>query len=785
MSTEADARIVVDRLLRESNWAIEDKSQVSTEEIASDGFADYVLKDSRSRPLAIIETKRFSKDPYGAKSQAKNYAEGLGIPFIILSNGEQHYFWDLKAGDARPILGMPTRLDLERRANLQIHQIGSLQESLANIPIPDSVTFEGDKILVRPYQKDCMARVDASLISGRRRMLLEMATGTGKTLTIAMILKRWFEAAACSRVLFLTDRIELAKQAKDAFDDYLNQFTTNILYGGKKSLEGQIVIGTLDTIASQLGPEGFGHAYFDVVITDECHRSIYNTHRATLGHFDAIHIGLTATPNAGELQWINEDEKQLVKNTYLFYDCWDMVKKQGKPTFSYSLQDGIKEGFLASYEIYQAESKLTFEGAIWNENEIEFSDWGRVAESEDRLTLIIQEFFEVEESRQQDHPRKTIVFSVGEKQAIILERLFNKLLPDDVCIRIANQIGKSPSEVRSNFAQKITSYSNNNNPKPLIDAFKYDPLPIIAVSVDMLDTGFNHKEVENLIMLRPTNSAIKYSQMRGRGTRLCPKIGKKTFLIYDFVDNTSNFNDPGVNYTAPKVKGKPKSFPGTGPDDGPDVGVGTGTTKPVVRKGFLYIDSGSLEDEIRSRTTIRVGPAGLVMDRTDYRNSWNQTINELSSSSSAIKRIIANEPIEDEEWQLLRSKLASPDMYFNENTLKEAFEQPQGSLSDFIKAALGMFTFPSREERVTKAFSVWLAEHSNSVNHDQARLLQLLQNVIISSIRDREKLQIESSLFQKPPFTLVGGLTRVQTMFGGKEELDTILEELNSLIEAA
>ena len=462
-----------------------------------------------------------------------------------------------------------------------------------------------------------------------------------------------------------------------------------------------------------------------------------------------------------------------------------MVKKQGKPTFAYSLQDGIKEGFLANYEIYQAESKLTFEGAIWDENEIQFSDWGRIAESEDRLTLIIQEFFAVEEDRTQDHPRKTIVFSVGEKQAIILERLFNKLLPDETCIRIAEQIGKSPSEVRSNFAQKITSYSNNNNPKPLIDAFKYDALPIVAVSVDMLDTGFNHKEVENLVMLRPTNSAIKYSQMRGRGTRLCPKIGKKTFLIYDFVDNTSNFNDPGVNYVSPKVKGKPKFFPGNGPDNGPTAGTDTGTTKPVIGREFIFINSGSLEDEIRSRSTIRVGPAGLVMDRTDYRTSWNQTINELSSSNSAIKRIIANEPIEDEEWQLLRSKLASPDMYFNENSLKEAFEQPLGSLSDFIKAALGIFTFPSREERVIKAFSVWLAEHSNSVNHDQARLLQLLQNVIISSIRDREKLLIESSLFQKPPFTLVGGLTRVQTMFGGKEELETILEELNSLIEAA
>jgi len=139
---------------------------------------------------------------------------------------------------------------------------------------------------VRPYQLRCLQAADDALIAGRRRMLFEMATGTGKTLTIAMLMKRWFQAAAISRVLFLADRIELAKQAaRETFDDYLRDYPTKLLYGGKRSLEGQIVVGTLDTIAGQLGAGGFGHAYFDLVVTDECHRSTYNTHRATLAHF--------------------------------------------------------------------------------------------------------------------------------------------------------------------------------------------------------------------------------------------------------------------------------------------------------------------------------------------------------------------------------------------------------------------------------------------------------------------------------------------------------------------
>ena len=260
----------------------------------------------------------------------------------------------------------------------------------------------------------------------------------------------------------------------------------------------------------------------------------------------------------------------------MFFDCWDSAAQEGRPTFSYAIQDGIKEGYLSPYQIYVAESRLTFEGATWEDDEIAFGDWGRTAESEDRLKLIIDEYFRVEEERPQPHPRKTIGFAVSERQAVLLERLFNKLLPDSACLRIAEQTGRYPAEVRQSFAQKITCYSNNGNPKPLIDRFKFDPLPIVAVSVDMLDTGYDHKEVENLVMLRPTTSAIKYAQMRGRGNRLCPRIGKTGFLIYDFVNNTANFDDPGERYHQPKTKGgRP------GPVEPPEARTGRTDCRPA------------------------------------------------------------------------------------------------------------------------------------------------------------------------------------------------------------
>jgi len=783
MPTEADARIVIDDLLKQADWTLTNKAQVSTEEPSADGRADYLLRDTRTRPLAVIEAKRFAVDPYTAKQQAREYAESLSAPYVLLSNGQEHYFWDYTdGGDARPIMGMPTQADLERRANTRVHRKGTLGDSLGAIPLPSRISFKGEDIDVRPYQHRCIEKADASLVAGRRRMLFEMATGTGKTLTIAMLMKRWFQAAAISRVLFLVDRIELAKQAKETFDDYLRDWPTTILYGGRQSLEGQIVVGTLDTIAGQLGQGGFGHAYFDLVVTDECHRSIYNTHRATLGHFDAIHIGLTATPNPGELHWVSEHEKRLVRNTYIFFDCWDASKRTGTPTFEYGIQRAINEGFLSNYRIYHAETVLTYEGAEWEGDEIKPGQWGRDVESEDRLGTIIQEYFNADSDRMLERPRKTIVFAVSERQAAAVTRLFNKLLSDEDCLRIARQINRTPAQVRQDFAKKITCYTNNGNPKPTIDEFKFDPLPLVAVSVDMLDTGYDHKEVESLIMLRPTQSAIKYAQMRGRGSRLCPRIGKTEFLIYDFAGNTKRFNDPGQPYHKPKAVGTQPGATVPPSDEGEPGAITTEATPqageyPTRRDEFMLIKEGSLNDEIRAREIILVGPEGLAIDRKTYQDKWQERIASLRDSDPAIEKIFRGEELTDREWEDLAQRLNSPEYYFNKDSLQRAFEQPTGSLSDFIRVALGLDRFPSREERIERAFNTWVAEHSNSINPAQAQMLRLLKARVLTGE------EVTMKLFSQPPFSLWGGLTRMEQLFG-KQQLLELVDELNGLLAA-
>jgi type I restriction enzyme R subunit len=257
MLTEADTRIVIDRLLREVGWDIEDKTQVATEEAAADGRADYVLLDGRGRPLAVVEAKRFRKDPITAKARTEEYARSLKAPFIFLSNGEVTYFWDYEHHPERLIGNFFARSDLERLFALR-HQ----RRPLNTVPIPKKVPFGSDEREVRAYQQECMVKVEDALEKGQRRLLVEMATGTGKTFTVALLLKRLFQVSWAQRVLFLADRIELARQAKEeTFDIYLSEYPSVLLTGGRRSREGQITVGTLPTITSQLGTGGFSSGY--------------------------------------------------------------------------------------------------------------------------------------------------------------------------------------------------------------------------------------------------------------------------------------------------------------------------------------------------------------------------------------------------------------------------------------------------------------------------------------------------------------------------------------------
>jgi type I restriction enzyme R subunit len=747
MTKETDSRIVIDSKLRDAGWDIADKLQIATEEAAADGRADYLMLDNRGRPLSVVEAKRFRTDPTTAKIRAEQYARSLKSPFIFLSNGEVTYFWDYERYPERLVENFFSRSDLERLAALR-HQ----RQALSAADIPKKVPFGSDERDVRDYQQKCIQRVEAALTQNRRRLLIEMATGTGKTFTVALILKRLFEAGWAQRVLFLADRIELARQAKEeTFDIYLPEYPSVLLTGGRRSREGQITVGTLPTITSQLGAGGFSSGYFDVVVTDECHRSIYSTYKHTLLHFDAIHIGLTATPNIGQYSFVSDTEKKLIRNTYEFFDCWNPLTEQGKPVFSYGILEGINDKVLADYDIYVAKTRITTEGINFEGEDYSPMDLERLISFEDRIQLQIKEFVRIESARERAGFRKTIVFACTKLHAAQITRFLNAEYP----------------QWRSKYAEVITT--DIADPKAAIRRFKREEMPVIAVSVGMLDTGFDAPRVENLIMMRPTRSAILYQQMRGRGTRICKRPDgsrKDSFLIYDFTDNTERFNDPKCDPTKPP--------PSTGAVvTKPRPAVPAPTPKPS-RGPVKIVPVGNVEDKIIERKWIEVGPEGMRVDVRNYQDDWNREVAARAVKDAVLAKIEDGEMPSDEELDQLAAALGGPEKFFNEANLREAFGQPDASLLDFIRAALGQYQFPSRAQRVDQRFEAWLIQHN--FDPEQARVWRMLKNQVIASAYSPARLDL--SVFNHlPPLKGWGGLRRATRLFGEKH-LERLLKEL-------
>jgi len=738
---ESDTRMIIDRKLRDAGWDIENKSQVTTEESAKKGRADYLLKDRRGRPLAVIEAKRFSIDPEAGKFQALEYAKEFQAEFIFLSNGEDIYFWEYNQRPEQKVITFFSQKDLEKLLVLR-----KSRKPLSVIPIPNKVFVQGETKEIRPYQKEVIQAMDKAIESGKRKMLLMMATGTGKTLNIAVQIKRMFEAGLIERVLFLVDRIELGKQAQETFNDHLKEYPSELLFGGRQKRESSIIIGTLPTIYSQL--QNFTSGYFDLVISDEAHRSIYHLYKSVLNYFDAIKIGLTATPSM-----------YIDRNTYQLFDCWNEKEQKGRPTFKYGLREGIKEGFLAGYDITRIDTKVSLEGIKYEEEDYHPEDLERIINVPARNKQIVQAYREEEEKRQIKKQRKAIVFAVTQKHAAQLNYYFNQAYP----------------EFKGRYAEVITS--NVPDADQAIKRFKQEEFPYVAVSVGMLDCGFDAPKVENILMVRPTKSPILYQQMRGRGSRLCPKISKTSFRVYDFVEVTRDFNDESYNPYSEILEHR-KGIPW-----GTELEELTEEEKEIpenIRKIFVQVPEEAPEnvDMIVKREYVEIGPEGERVDVDDYQTNWEREIQSLTEIDSLIKKIKEGQELTNEEVRELSEKLNSPDFYFNEANLKVAYHYPEGSLSEFVKAALKTYELPTEEKmqenKINDLFEAWLIE--KKFGSQQSKILRMVKNQYLAN-----KEKIDVSIFSQPLFNQLGGLPAVIRIFGEKE-IQKNLQELNNKI---
>jgi type I restriction enzyme, R subunit len=553
-TNEAFARVKIDQLLRDADWRLTDGRSVRFEYPLDDGGkADYALFDRQGRALAVLEAKSTSVDLTAGEAQGRRYADQLDVPFIFLSNGEEIWFCN-KEQDAhfRRVETVFSQDDLIRRRAAR-----GIRRNPLDIPIDPRIAGGGGRL----FQTTCINVLCREIVNGRRKLLVEMATGTGKTRMAAALLKRLFEANWITRALFVVDRNQLGIQAEDAFAEHLPNLPCYRVprIGRRFQDEKRITIVTLQTMINEY--DKYSSGYFDIIVIDECHRSIYGQYRRALDHFDAIKIGLTATPcimqDAAD---IDEQDRQAIRDTLRFFEL-------KRPTYSYTLPEAIADGHLVPYEIYRAMTARTAatEGFTVARSEIDWEALDEASRTElgarfaeqDPLTVdptvlerkftipernraIVREFRQVLENgytgpngiRRAPDWGKTIVFAVTKLHAETLARMLDQEFADKK---------PSPTIRYADFVVSGLGPDDTVDATAKIKRFKKEEFPQILVSVNMLDTGFDCPEIRNLVMARFTHSLILYRQMRGRGTRLSP--GKSRFTMFDFSGVTLRHGD--------------------------------------------------------------------------------------------------------------------------------------------------------------------------------------------------------------------------------------------------
>ena len=516
----------------------------------ANGFVDYVLFGKDHKPLAVVEAKKTSKDPNIGKQQAKDYADCLERefgrrPFIFYTNGFDCTFWDDLQAAPRSVSMIFSQGDLQKLIDRR-----NLKEDLNEIQINKDITG-------RDYQLAAIKAVVKSAKDGFRKFLLVMATGTGKTRTVISLTDVFARANYVTNILFLTDRIQLVDQAYSNYKEHLKSMSLcNML--DPKSRENDknarivfstypTILNAIDTDKTEDGERLFTPAHFDMIIIDEAHRSIFKKYRAIFDYFDAYLVGLTATPR-----------EEVERSTY---DFFSPGVSDGNPTYYYSYDDAIKNEYLVDY--YLVENSTTFidkgihfddlspEDKKANEekyNEGVFeenppSDINKFVFNKDTVRKVLEELMENGiKTDAGDKLGKTIIFAYNKKHAQFIVDTFDEMYPHlkgGFCARVVCD----DSKVRQTIADFEKPAQN----------------PFIAVSVDMLDTGVDVPEVVNLVFFKKVMSKIKFNQMIGRGTRLCPELsccdgkngiyeGKKYFYIFDWLRNFEFFriNKEGV-----------------------------------------------------------------------------------------------------------------------------------------------------------------------------------------------------------------------------------------------
>ena len=757
---EAFSRVLIDGALRYSGWDILDDQQVLFEYHNASGRADYLLKDKNGRVICILEAKREDKDPYDAKEQARGYAENLKAPFVILSNGSEHWFWNYERRDqqdATRIERLPSQEDLER---VRLKNMQPPRPLLTEAVDENYLSKLRSDIRLRGYQIAAMQEIARGFDNEhRRKFLLEMATGTGKTLLCAALIRRFLMTRNAERVLFIVDRIELAKQTMEDFNVVLREYKPVIFKTARRTgelLGSSVVVATIQSLmVDRRYRQEFTPFYFDLVVNDEAHRSIYGDAREVVQFFQATRIGLTATPKAYlkniDLQKLGQEnpkalEARILRDTYAYFGC-----EPGTPTYRYDIIDAVKDPqgpYLCMPKIFDIRSDITtqaLEDKGWavtiNEQEDNFKveDLERKIFTPARNLVMCQAFLEHAQKSPDGLIGKSLIFAVNQRHATELTKILNRLQPE-IAVTITSRIPDA-----STIAKDFRDGKRKER---------------VAVSVDMLSTGYNCRDLLNVVLMRPVFSPTEYIQIKGRGTRRFTfKIGhttyeKEFFFLIDFCGVAEYFEEKYDYYmplTLPRegkagtagagktVKEKPGEYAGpeAGGEQKPEIPVWQG------------------KDEVVSKEIYVVGPEGEKVDVMTFRGAFERDLKEFARQTPEFQQAVENEDDDTVEVLLNERFFHKPEWFYSPDKLVKTYGVPVPT-PGFAYHALGRRQLPSKAQVVEDTVTS-LASRFN-LRYSEQKWLQCLAHLVMDDPQARQKfLSDDPTIFMSAQFTQLGG----------------------------
>ncbi len=769
---EATARLKINRLLERADWRFfpegSKPANVQLErgialkpseldglgddfEKTGKGFMDYLLLDERGFPFIVLEAKSEEKQPLVGKEQARRYARSQNCRFVMLSNGNLHYFWDLERGNPYIITSFPTPGSVQGYSRVQPNPQRLIDEQVRDdyIVLTQRPNYASETAwkneaerpgftkannlrFLRTYQLQAIHALQRSVKDGNDRFLFEMATGTGKTLTAAAVIKLFLRSGNASRVLFLVDRLELEEQARKMFAAILSADYSSVIYKEKRDdwRSAEIVVTTVQSLLFNNKYQSlFSPTDFDLVISDEAHRSISGNARSVFDYFVGYKLGLTATPRdylrgfnrtGPNVRDPHEAERRLLLDTYRTFGC-----ESGQPTFRYSLLDGVKDGYLINPTLVDARTEVTtqllsdegFVVSFTDDTGDEYEETFRQREFEKRFfsdatnQVFCKTFLEnALRDPVSGEIGKSIVFAVSQNHATRLTQALNEMA--DVMF---------PGKYQSDFAVQVTSqvtdaqqftinFANNN----LMGSGNFLPSyrtskARVCVTVGMMTTGYDCTDILNLGLLRPIFSPTDFVQIKGRGTRRhgfleqlhdpgivdsVAQPDKTAFKLFDFFANCEFF-ETEFNYDEVIELPRPKSGEGEGGGNGGG---------PTAVDSYEHLGRDILST-IREET---VGYEGMKIDRMLF-DRFADTIR----ADGTVKRAV-----EAGNWDLVvdyvnREVFDRPEEYYSLDKLRKAAAVDRRlTLREILEKVFDLIpSFKSRDELLEEEFNKFVADH--------------------------------------------------------------------------